>query len=245
MKLGIGQFNGLALFPFAFLWTSEIEAMSLSARNILYRFAIFISIMTNTQCSSTHPKMSNMDPTVKEIGNLGKQRIVQMARTLILENSGEKIPESYDARVFANDSSVIVLFDLPIHFAAKNTAFYYGATVDVVSKTFSYSPIINTEAQINAFKHFPFHEPSKVDMKTIEFVLGGTTSYRKHRESLNARNEGVTIIETDTFYKVQVLSQSQSSQYNLDKRTGISSEHRHRHIKTEPLSERGYVEIIK
>lgn len=245
LKLGIGQFNSLALSPFPFLWTSEIEAMSLSARNILYRFAIFISIMANTQCSSIHPKMSNMDPTAQEIIHLGKQRIAQMAKTMILNDCGEKIPDSYDARVFANDSSVIVLFDLPIHFAAKNTAFYYGATVDVISKTFSYSPILNTEAHIDAFKHFPFYEISKEDMKTIEFVLSGTTSFKKLMESLNAKNEGITIIETDTFYKVQVLSQSQSSQYNVDKRTGITSEHRHRHIKTEPLSERGYSEIIK
>ncbi|RIV49629.1 hypothetical protein D2V93_00095 [Flagellimonas taeanensis] len=219
--------------------------MSRSARNILYHFAVFVSIMANTQCSSIHPKMSKMNPTAKEIIHLGKKHIVQMAKTLIMENSGEKVPDSYDARVFANDSSVIVLFDLPIHFAAKNTAFYYGATVDAISKTFGYTPIINTEAQIDAFKHFPFYEPSKQDMKTIEFVLGGTTSFRKHRELLNARNEGITIIETDTFYTVQVLSQSLSSQYNVDKRTGIASEHRHRHIKTESLSERGYVEIIK
>lgn len=186
-----------------------------------------------------------MNPTAKEISHLGKQHIVQIANTMVLNDCGEKIPDSYDARVFANDSSVIVLFDLPIHFAAKNTAFYYGATVDVISKTFGYCPIINTEAQIDAFKHFPFYEPSKEDMKTIEFVLGGTTSFKKLRESLNARNESITIHETDTIYKVQVLSQSQSSQYNVDKRTGITSEHRHRHIKTEPLSERGYSEIIK
>ena len=63
-----------------------------------------------------------MDTTGKEISHHGKQGIVQMAKSLILENSNEKVPDSYDARVFANDSSVIVLFDLPIHFAAKNTA---------------------------------------------------------------------------------------------------------------------------
>ena len=219
--------------------------MSRSARNVLYRFAIFISIVANTQCSSIHPKMSEMNATAKEISHLGKKRIVQMAKILILENSGENVPDSYDARVFSNDSSVIVLFDLPIHFAVKNTAFYYGSTVDMISKTFSYIPIINTETQIDAFKHFPFYEPSKEDMKTIEFILGGTTSFRKHRELLNEKDETMTIIETDTFYDVEVRSPSQSSRYKVDKRTGLSSEHRHRHIKTESLSEQGYVEIIK
>jgi len=219
--------------------------MSRSARNVFYHFTIFVSIVATTHCSSTHPKMSNMDTTGKEISHHGKQGIVQMAKSLILENSNEKVPDSYDARVFANDSSVIVLFDLPIHFAAKNTAFYYGATVDVISKTFSYSPIVNTKTQMDAYEHLPFYKPSKEDMKTIEFVLGGTTSFKKHRETLSARNESITVIETDTLYRVQVISQSQSSQYNVDKRTGIPSEHRHRHIKTESLSEQGYLEIIK
>lgn len=186
-----------------------------------------------------------MNPTAKEISDLGKKRIIQMAKTLILNDCGKKIPSSYDVRVFSNDSSVIVLFDLPIHFAAKNTAFYYGASVDVTSKSFGYSPIINTEAQITASKRFPFYEPSKVDMKTIEFVLGGTTSYRKHREMLSEKGETISIIEADTFYDVEVRFPSQRSRYKVDKHSGTPSEHRHRHIQTESLSEQGYLEIIK
>lgn len=219
--------------------------MSRPVRNLFYCFAIIISALANIHCSSTHSKMSDMSYSTKEICDLRKKSIVKIAKELILHDSGEKVPDIYDARVFAKDSSVIVLFDLPIHFAAKNAAFYYGASVDLISKSFRYTPIINTETQIEASRHFPFYEPSKEDMKTIEFVLGGTTSFKKHTRLLSAKGESITIIETDTFYDVEVLSRSQSTRYKVDKSSWTTSEKYHRHIKTKSLLEQGYSEIIK
>lgn len=219
--------------------------MNRPVHNLFYCFASIISALANIHCSSTHSKMDNMNYSAKEIGDLGKKSIVKIAKELIINDCGEKIPDSYDARVFAKDSSVIVLFDLPIHFVAKNTAFYYGVSVDLISKSFSYMPIINTETEIEDSRHFPFYEPTKEDMKTIEFVLGGTTSFKKHKGLLNEKDETTTIIETDTFYDVESLYKSQSTRYKVDKVTGIRSEQRHRHIKTESLLQQGYSEIIK
>lgn len=216
---------------------------------LLYCFAIIICALASIHCSSSHSKMSDMNYSAKEIRDLGKKRIVKIAKELILDDSGEKVPDIYDAKVFANDSSVIVTFDLPIHFAAKNASFYYGAAIDLITESFGYIPIINTGTAIEASGHFPFYRPTEKDMKTIQFVLGATDgqklSFKKHRESLNAKDETVTIIETDTFYDVRVLSKSQSTRYKVDKSTRMPSDRYHRHIKTESLLEQGYSEIIE
>jgi len=185
--------------------------------------------------------------SAESIVKFGKKSIVQMARKLIKEDIGKDIPEIYETTVFANESSVIIFFESPIKLARKNTAFYYGVSVDLISETKTYKPIINTEKQVDASKHFPFYQPTARDKHWVEFVLnsnnGEKTSYRKYWKTLYNDHKALTIIEQNTFFDVKVLSPSLSTCYKVDKNTGTLMDRSHRQIKTESLLKQGYSEI--
>jgi|GEM_PF-4668867 len=217
----------------------------------LYIILILFSLMAMFNCSSSRNSNKNTESAVENIVGQKKQTIVQMARKIIEEDTGNNIPETYETRVFANenDSSVIVFFDMPITFVPNNSAFYYSASVDLISKSTTYQPIINTENEMDASQHFPFYRPNKGDEALVEFVLKANNeqnaSYRKQWKSLIAKQKTLTIIEKDVFFNVHARSQTQSVRFKVDKSTGAISDKSHRNIKTKSLIDQGYTEIKK
>lgn len=214
--------------------------MKSTLHNYSYYTLMLFVLLVNLKCAPSKKNINNDQSQVKDMIKSGKKNIVQKAREIIYEDIEQKVPQIYKTKVFAKDNSIIVLFDLPIKFARKNSSNYYNASVDLISGSTTYQPIINTEKEIDASKHFPFYQPNKRDKKWIDFVLQANDKDSKH---FTDTKKTMTIIEQDTFLDVKVLSPSQSTRYKVDKTTGVVSESSHRHIKTETLLEQGYSEI--
>jgi len=208
---------------------------------------ILLSIMAIFNCSSSKKSNGNATSAVESILKNKKESIVQMAREVVKKDIGKNIPETYETKVFANDSSIIVFFDIPIKFARKNSAFYYFASVDLISNSTTYQPIVNTENELDASQHFPFYRPSKEDEALVEFVFNANNeanaSYKKQWQESIVKNKTLTIVEGNSFFDVKSLTQTQSTRFKVDKKTGAISEKSHRHIKTQSLIDQGYSEI--
>ena len=197
-------------------------------------------LLVNLKCAPSKKNINNDQSQVVDIMRKEKKSIVQKAREIIYGYIEQKVPEIYKTKVFAKDNSTIVLFDLPIKFVRKNSSNYYNASVDLISGSTTYQPIINTENEIKASEHFPFYQPNKHDKRWTDFVLRAND---KDPKNFTDTKRTMTIIEQDTFLDVRVLSPSQSIRYKVDKTIGAVSDRSHRHIKTESLLKQGYAEI--
>ncbi|MER3318779.1 MAG: hypothetical protein RIB79_10860 [Allomuricauda sp.] len=202
-----------------------------------------------SNCTSSHQATKIEKATVEKIKKLDKKSIIKMGQNILKQEIGENAPDFYEQKVYANASSVLVQFQVPLKFAALNSNYYYGASIELISKSLTLDPIFNSDSVSNGLDYLSFYRPTKSDHHSIEDILHKINSpyksIRKIWRSLIDQHERLTIIEKENYYEIESLSQHQSSRFKLMKGSGETLDHSHRHLKSQTMTEMGYFEIKK
>lgn len=169
---------------------------------------------------------------------LGRDSLIKLAVKKI--NDPNFISTNYDLiRVEANKTTLLVHFELSIHFVGARACHYDAVTIALFGSG-TYSSITGD------CEHVKFYDPSASDKKSIAFVFAAINkSDEVGHIPDNKLDKGttMTITEKPTYYYVEVSSYSTYSHYKVDKISGKISEANHKHYAQEHQPANDWVEI--
>ncbi|WP_422858244.1 hypothetical protein ACOKFD_12585 [Flagellimonas sp. S174] len=173
-----------------------------------------------------------MDKEVKEIINLGKDSIVQLALELIDEEVSTQ--NFTKINVMTNGEEVYVSLRNPIKYLPIKSIFNFDIGISILAKTVVYNPISN--GVFDDEHKAPFYERTNEIDKNIEFVI---ESINKSTEvgSINTIDfdDDMIIQEHKNHYDVSLISKFQESSYKIEKLSGKIYDAQHAHLVPSPL----------
>lgn len=158
----------------------------------------------------------NMDTQIENIKSQGREKVIEMAYTLLEEKHPkvELLPDDYEISVWANSQTVVVKFRRLIKYYPKDydsnertyNSLIYDVSVDFIAK--------HIKPFDDSFRIGRFHIPSKEEQEIIEFVKMHTGIPFKNSSYDHEINEG------DGHYDIYNRLNGSFTNYKLDKTTG-------------------------
>ena len=180
-----------------------------------------------------------MNKDVKELVELGKDSIIQLALPLIDKKAS--LENFTNLSIQTNGQEVYVAFSNPIMYLPINTIFYDNVGINLTENSIFKGSVANP-IDFTTEKSIPYYIQTKYIKKNIEFVIQAIDSF-DIADIINFKSQ-MRILEKEDHYDISVVSETQESWYKIKKVTGEMYDEGHAHLEPEPYEEND-TEIFK
>lgn len=190
-------------------------------------FIFFAGIIFTFQLQAQSEKM-----TLDEMKALGRDSLIAIAAERAKNSYPDfRIDLFAHIRVKISRSSLWVIFDNPIRFVPRKSAFIYDMSVNLTENSIGTGPIEN-DKELKDFEEYQFFKPTKESRKAIEFVLNAVNKDNEIGDIPDGKlpdGTQMTIIEKSDHYAIEVDSYSTVSHYKIKKSSGKIYDASHKH----------------
>lgn len=194
----------------------------------IFKSLIFILLMqTASVCNAQHTKENNpkMTKEVKELIKMGKDAIVALALKSIDDTvSNENFSST---SVLTNGKEVYVSFRNQYKYLPMQTIYYFDVGVNITTKTTYKNSVANPDGYTYE-QAIPYYKTTVDIKKHIDFV-------KQAIGNLEGFEDDMIIRENEDFYAIEVVSESQESNYKIKKDSGEIYDEFHAHLEAPPF----------
>jgi hypothetical protein len=176
----------------------------------------------------------NMTKEVDQMLKSGKDSIINMALNMLDKN----LTTDNFARIsiMTNGQEVLVLFSNPIKYVPRNTSYCFDASVYLIEKQQSYSPISNPADYQS--DNVVFYKKNDEAEKNIQFVVDAiNNSGEVGPFDQGSFEDAMIILDNKKYYEISVVSEYIESWYKIDKSTGRIYDSGHAHLIDPPIED--------